>query len=74
MTRILFAAALSAWTWSGLLLVDKRLSFDEHAMNAVAHHHLCGEDGGLAGGGHPASGVPAEGWRSGRPGQPSVQG
>jgi hypothetical protein len=29
---IVFAAALSAWTWSGLLLVDKALSFEEHAM------------------------------------------
>ena len=29
---ILFAAALSAWTWSGLLLVDKQLTLDEHEM------------------------------------------
>lgn len=29
---MVFCAALSAWTWSGLLLVDKPLAFDEHVM------------------------------------------
>lgn len=27
----LFAAALAAWTWSGVLFTDKSLSFEEHA-------------------------------------------
>ena len=29
---LLFAIALSAWTWSGVLFTDKTLTFEEHAL------------------------------------------
>jgi len=33
---MLFCAAFAAWTWSGLLLTDKPLPFDEHTMYFVS--------------------------------------